>query len=122
MDLLGTVLFEGLASLADLGTAAAIGIGMGAVIWKCRTFARAGRGENLGNRLVEIRLALGSWLALALEFALAADILRTVMVPTWDEIGKLAAIVVLRTVLNFFLGREIEQGRRKAGLALPAAA
>ncbi len=62
----------------------------------------------------DIRLRLGRWLALALEFELAADILRTAIAPTWSEVGLLAAIVVLRTVLNFFLQMEIEktaQGR-----------
>lgn len=54
-----------------------------------------------------IRIDLGRWLALALELTLAADILRTAVAPTWNEIGMLAAIVVLRTVLNFFLQREI---------------
>ncbi len=56
-----------------------------------------------------IRLRLGRWLSLSLEFELAADILRTAVAPTWDDIGKLAAIVVLRTVLNFFLQQEIEK-------------
>jgi len=64
----------------------------------------------------EIRLKLGRWLALSLEFALAADILRTAVAPSWDEIGKLAAIAVLRTALNFFLQREIDGARaRQAG-------
>ena len=61
----------------------------------------------------EIRLKLGRWLALALEFLLAADILRTAVAPTWDEIGKLAAIAVLRTALNFFLQREIDQAEKR---------
>ena len=56
-----------------------------------------------------IRLELGRWLALALEFELAADILRTAVAPTWNEIGQLAAIVVLRTALNFFLQQEIDK-------------
>jgi len=60
-----------------------------------------------------IRLALGRWLALALEFELAADILRTTIAPTWNEIGQLAAIIVLRTVLNFFLQREIDHAARR---------
>lgn len=59
------------------------------------------------ERKTEVRLQLGRWLSLALEFELAADILRTAIAPTWDEIGKLAAIVVLRTLLNYFLEREI---------------
>ncbi|HLH22787.1 MAG TPA: DUF1622 domain-containing protein [Chloroflexota bacterium] len=55
-----------------------------------------------------VRLRLGRWLALALEFELAADILRTAIAPTWNEIGQLAAIIVLRTVLNYFLQKEID--------------
>jgi uncharacterized membrane protein len=62
----------------------------------------------------EVRLKLARWLVLALEFALAADILRTAIAPGWEEIGKLAAIAALRTVLNFFLQREMEQARRAA--------
>jgi uncharacterized membrane protein len=54
-----------------------------------------------------VRLQLGRWLSLALEFELAADILRTAIAPTWEEIGKLAAIAALRTLLNYFLEREI---------------
>jgi len=54
-----------------------------------------------------VRLALGRSLALALEFLLAADILRTAVEPSWDEIGRLAAIAAIRTGLNFFLQREI---------------
>jgi uncharacterized membrane protein len=62
---------------------------------------------------VEVRLRMGRWLSLALEFELAADILRTAIAPTWDEIGKLAAIVVLRTLLNYFLEREIRTSEAK---------
>src|SRR5712692_11488100 len=58
---------------------------------------------------VDVRLALGRWLALGLEFALAADILRTAIAPSWRDIGQLAAIAVLRTALNFFLEREIDR-------------
>jgi uncharacterized membrane protein len=46
-------------------------------------------------------------LAIALELLLAADILVTAVTPTWEEIGKLAAIVAIRTALNFFLEREL---------------
>jgi uncharacterized membrane protein len=56
---------------------------------------------------VEVRLSLGRWLALGLEFALAADILRTAVAPAWRDIGQLAAIAVLRTGLNYSLEREI---------------
>lgn len=56
-----------------------------------------------------IRLRLGRWLSLALEFLLAADILRTAIAPTWDDIGKLAAIAGIRTALNYFLQREVRE-------------
>ena len=55
-----------------------------------------------------IRLQLGKWLALALEFTVAADILRTAVAPTWDDLGKLAAIVLIRTGLNFVLHPAVE--------------
>ncbi len=54
-----------------------------------------------------VRLGLGRSLALSLEFLLGADILRTAVEPSWDEIGRLAAIAAIRTALNYFLQREI---------------
>jgi len=63
----------------------------------------------------DVRLRLGRWLALALEFLLAADILRTAVAPTWSEIGQLAAIAAIRTALNYFLQIEIDKAdQRKA--------
>ena len=64
----------------------------------------------------DVRLHLGRWLAVALEFELGADILRTAVAPTWSEIGQLAAIAGVRTALNYFLQAEIDKAqRRKAG-------
>jgi uncharacterized membrane protein len=63
-----------------------------------------------------LRLGLGRSLALSLEFLLGADILRTAVEPSWNEIGRLAAIAAIRTALNYFLQREI------AGAAVMAAA
>ncbi len=54
-----------------------------------------------------VRLTLARYLALALEFQLAADILSTAIAPGWDEIGKLGAIAIIRTWLNYFLTREM---------------
>lgn len=58
-----------------------------------------------------VRLTLARYLALALEFQLGADILTTAVAPTWDQIGKLGAIAVIRTALNFFLIREMRDER-----------
>lgn len=49
------------------------------------------------------------WLLLALEFELGADIIRSAVAPTWADIGQLGAIAVIRTFLNYFLERDIEQ-------------
>jgi uncharacterized membrane protein len=56
-----------------------------------------------------LRVKFGSTLAIALELLLAADILETAVAPTWDEIGKLAAIAAIRTGLNFFLEKELKE-------------
>jgi uncharacterized membrane protein len=55
----------------------------------------------------EVRLTLARFLAIALEFQLGADILSTAVAPTWEAIGKLAAIAIIRTALNYFLSREV---------------
>lgn len=56
----------------------------------------------------QIRLRFGTWLALALEFQLGADILATTVAPTLATLARLAAIAVIRTFLNYFLSKEIE--------------
>ena len=56
----------------------------------------------------KVRLRFGMWLALALEFQLGADILGTTVTPTLDSLTKLALIAVIRTFLNYFLGKELE--------------
>lgn len=60
-----------------------------------------------------IRLELGLALALSLEFLLAADIVATAVSPSWDAIGKLGAITGIRTFLNFFLQKEVQQLEEK---------
>lgn len=55
-----------------------------------------------------VRLDVGRFLVLGLEFQLAADLLRTAVAPSFEEIGKLAAVAAIRTALNYFLGREIK--------------
>lgn len=70
----------------------------------------------------EVRLRLGRWLALALEFELGADILRTAIAPTWSEIGQLAAVAAIRTALNYFLQQEIDKAAvRRGSIADPEA-
>ena len=62
------------------------------------------------------RLILARHLALALEFELGADTLGTAISPSWDQIGKLGAVAVIRTGLNFFLSMEMK--REKAPIPI----
>lgn len=59
--------------------------------------------------MMESRTHLGHTLSVALEFLIAADILKTAIAPTWEDIGQLAAIVGIRTVLNYFLHKELKE-------------
>jgi uncharacterized membrane protein len=61
----------------------------------------------------EIRLFLGRYLTLGLEFQIGADILSTAIAPTFDEVLLLGAIVVIRTILNYFLTKELERERQQ---------
>jgi uncharacterized protein DUF1622 len=54
----------------------------------------------------------GLWLLLGLEFALAADIITSVISPTWQDIGELGAIAVIRTFLNYFLEHDLENAQK----------
>ncbi|MGE5269213.1 MAG: DUF1622 domain-containing protein [Thiohalocapsa sp.] len=107
--------------------AAALVIGLATIEATLRAlwlFAEAARPQQPDRRAHQddkehVRLRLGRWLAVALEFELAADVLRTAVAPTWQEIGQLAAIIVLRTLLNFFLQKEIDKAEARAAARAP---
>ncbi|KRA83886.1 DUF1622 domain-containing protein [Altererythrobacter sp. Root672] len=65
--------------------------------------------EALAADVRRIWLHYAGWIVLALEFALAADLIGTMIQPTWDDIGQLAAIGAIRTALAWFLSRDIEE-------------
>jgi uncharacterized membrane protein len=56
-----------------------------------------------------IRIRLGSYLVLALEFFIAGDIVKTIITPTWESLGILGAIVVIRTILSYFLTKDLKK-------------
>jgi uncharacterized membrane protein len=68
-----------------------------------------GRATNTEKRAVWLEFA--RWLIAGLTFQLAADIVQTTVAPTWDEIGRVAAIAAIRTFLTFFLDRDIDTMR-----------
>ena len=54
-----------------------------------------------------LRIRLGQAMVMGIEFQVAADILKTGLAPTWNDILFLAALIALRTVLNYLLEREL---------------
>ena len=66
-----------------------------------------------------LRLRFGRWLTLALEFQLGSDIVATTVAPTFESLGKLAVIAVIRTFLNYFLEKELETEAAKIDNQLP---
>lgn len=76
----------------------------------CAVFSR-----SEGGRLFrDAYLRYARWLVGGLTFQLAADILETSIAPTWDEIGRVGAIAVIRTFLNYFLERDLAEVERRA--------
>jgi uncharacterized membrane protein len=71
-----------------------------------------GKRTGIGWRR-QVWVRFGTWLLLGLQFALAADIVRSAISPGWEEIGQLAAIAAIRTFLNFFLERDITELSRQ---------
>jgi len=73
------------------------------------TFGRALRGGSAKTAYEQYRANLGRGILLGLEFLVGADIIATVTAPlTWESVGLLGAIVVIRTLLSFSLETEIE--------------
>ena len=81
---------------------------VGAVIAFVRFLLVAFRREGM-DPFAQVRLDLGRFLVLGLEFQLAADILRTAVAPSFTELAQLATVAAIRTALNFFLGLEIKE-------------
>jgi uncharacterized membrane protein len=106
-----------LAQAADGGAALVVGLAIvrGAISFIGAMLGLLRGAPSIGVPREEIRLDLGRSLALALEFEVGADILRTAVTPTWADILQLGAIILLRTVLNYFLQRELDNAARRAG-------
>lgn len=59
----------------------------------------------------KIRAVLGTYILLGLEFMIAADLIHTFVQPSQDDLIILATIVGIRTVISYFLGREVQEVR-----------
>src|SRR3974390_2628 len=69
------------------------------------------RSLETGQERRRVWLDFARWLVAGLTFQMAADIVNTSFEPTWDELGRLGPIAVIRTFLSFFLDREVNDTR-----------
>jgi uncharacterized membrane protein len=109
--------FQSFASAIALGanTCAAVFIAVGvveAIYYVIRRFLP--HASNIVSRK-GIWVSFATWLVLALEFELAADVLETAISPSWHDVGMLASIAGIRTMLNFFLEKDIERYAEQKG-------
>ena len=84
-------------------------IAYGAVEALLTTLGHIFHGRSISGWRKQLFVRFGVWLLLGLQFALAADIVRSVISPTWEDIGELAAIAAIRTFLNYFLEKDLEE-------------
>ncbi len=67
------------------------------------------QGKQYKRDAAVIRQHLGFYLLLGLEFLIAVDVIETLMHPDWKELGILAGLVVLRTLMSFSLHWELKE-------------
>jgi uncharacterized membrane protein len=102
-------------------TAAVLVVAFGSAQAFVQILAIVFRGRGTHGERKQVWRAFGMWLLLGLEFELAADIIRSVVSPTWKDIAELGAIAVIRTFLNYFLERDLESAGESGAAALPRA-
>ncbi len=95
----GATLLEGIAAVVTVAA------GIQTTVAACMAI---GKPDAL-VRLQHVRRRFAEWLALALEVLIASDIARTAVAPTWNDLGQLGAIVVLRIVINYTLLQDVKE-------------
>jgi uncharacterized membrane protein len=73
-----------------------------------------------GHERRDVWLRYGRWLVAGLTFQLAADIIETSITTSWEAVGRIAAVAVIRTFLNFFLERDLAEVRERQKPGEPA--
>lgn len=101
-------ILEWLRLIAEALSGLAIAVGLAVTLTHVARQIWRGR----GSELTAVRLGFARYLVLALELQLAADILSTAIAPTWEQLGKLALVAVIRALLGYFLLLEIREDLR----------
>lgn len=71
-------------------------------------FSKGASKEGLLS-LTESKNALGVYILLSLEVLIAADIIESIVKPTFEDIFRVGCIVAIRTVISYFLNKEIHE-------------
>ena len=95
-----------------LEAATLVMIALGALLAMWNLVAGLVRRHLTSEVALDVWQGLSRWMIVGLEFLFAADLVSTVVSPTWDELARLGAIATIRTVLGFFLGRDVEAARK----------
>lgn len=74
---------------------------------------RAMLGSIDGHERRDVWLRYARWLVAGLTFQLAADIIETSITTDWNAVGRIAAVAVIRTFLNYFLERDLTEVRSR---------
>ena len=107
------LLVEALGVLIPVVEACGAAVIVVGALWAFLRFVAVGLRRRDAGAFVPVRLSLGRFLALGLEFQLASDVLRTAVAPSFEELGQLAVVAAIRTALNYFLAKEIAEERRQ---------
>lgn len=82
-------------------------------LYKYLKIVMAGKATSQGVMINAIRLDMGRILILGLEFIVAADLIGTTTTPDYYEVGMLAIIVVIRTMLSYSINKELMMIRKE---------
>ena len=81
---------------------------------------RAAISPPTGHERRDIWLRFARWLVAALTFQLAGDIIESSITTSWEAVGRLGAVAVIRTFLNYFLERDVADARERQHAGEPA--
>jgi uncharacterized membrane protein len=101
---------SGLKLVAEISSVVLIGAGLAVTLYFLVQLLIS---KQKKRQYIQLRLSLGRFLVVALELQLAADIIGTAISPSWEQIGQLAAIALIRTFLNHFLNKDIEEEEKE---------
>ena len=107
MESIYLILEHFLSNIANLAIVVFEFIGVGIIIYS----GLSGFVKFL-KKAPDTRIYLAKGLAMGLEFKMGSEILRTVVVREWREIGIVAGIIALRAALTFLIHWEIKQEER----------